>query len=314
MEFGENGARKAGDVEIVGQGLGERFFACGLGFDLLVASEFGGFQEVGNIVAGVLRNHGEGIAGFVAEAGIGEGKFDVDRFLGSAFAVEQDVFENLGREGILQTVAGNTCGGGGRRFVDNDRAWGEGAESSAEPVGECVFVVDIAVLARCDALGAESFQFGIDVFAGLAEFFVGSIAQGADREQQATEFFFKGHEVLVKFGGTIGRFAVAPCADDHEQVAVFFQVGRGDIRHVFHGRADAFFLRFLRGAVGKFFRVARLGSIQNQGFYRSGSWGGNGAKWSSEKAREPSALGGIEPDKCGFDEFSGGFGEWSVRG
>ena len=184
-----------------------------------------------------------------------------------------------------------------------------------EPCGEGVLIIHITILAVGDALGAEFFQVGVDVFAGLAEFLVGCIAERADREADAVESGLGGHQFLVKRGGRLGRIAIAPSGNDDQQVGNLREFGRCEIAHVFHDRFESAFFCFLHGAIGEGFRVSRFGAVEHGEFScRSQSRGGSGCNGSGagQKAAEPSALEGIEAGNQGIQRLALVRIEWSV--
>ena len=90
LELGEHGAGKRGDVVVLAQGIGQQLGADVFHLDFLVAGELGGLDDRLDGVRRIHRDHGQRVARFIGKAGAGEGKFQVQGFLGGTFAIEDD--------------------------------------------------------------------------------------------------------------------------------------------------------------------------------------------------------------------------------
>jgi len=319
---GQEGFRDAGDVQMFQEGLAE---GRGVGMsgdaDLLGAfgvEELEEFLDEFGVVGGP---DAEGITGFVSEAGSGDGDDDVPDVFGGAVPCEFAVqYEPCG-EGMATRPGWGAAGaggwgpggggaggmvGGGSGLRGGGGGIRQGIEGPGQPGGEGFFEVHVAILSGVDALRAELFQPGVQVFAELTELRVVPVAEGAEAESDAFQAGgMIGADFVPECPGVVGRLAIAIGAGDDEEIALGRESGEVAGAQFPDGRGKTALACLFGDLFGQVFGVAGLGAEQDgerlQWFgcgAGSGVGQGDVGEEAGQEAVEPGPL--LRGEGCAF--------------
>ena len=300
VEFIRNGRGERGDVKVVTERVGE-----GLVSEFGIGAESGRGEDAVDDGGPVLGIDPEGVAGLVDEARSLEGELDVEDFLARTGPVEDDLLRDLGGVGVLLVIDHRGHDGAvNRRGRGDGLGFGEGIESACEPGVECRFVIDVAIDAVIDADRSEFGETAVEVFPHFAEVLVAGVAESADRVAQSGDLRHRvAHETLVVTDSGIRRVALAPGADDDEEILDLHEIGWFRVGHVGDGDFEVMFRGSFGDGGGELFTVPRLGSVENGEFAlfsrgehgrEASDSGGRGGTESGKKAREPEGLVAVE--------------------
>ena len=180
--------------------------------------------------------------------------------------------EVLGVEVSADAVAaGPVVLDGGLAEIDVDHAVLRGfvlaaqlGQRRAEPGGGGLVVVEVALQQRRRPRAAQGGEALVEAMADLAELGVGPVAQGQHGEARALEARgVLAHEGRVEAGRALRRLALAPGADDRNEVLGAGEVGGRGLGGVEHAGGEAQAGGVLLGLGGERLGVAGLGGEQD---------------------------------------------------
>ena len=223
----------------------------------------------------VLRHHAQGIARHMDQVRAVQRQLDVARILRRAAAGDADVFHHLRQERVVFAVRsgrwrlrrrahGGQPGGGMRTMCPGRHCRLDLLQHRIDPAAGIGLVIDVAIAARKQALRAQFFQAAVQRLAGLAEKFIGRIAQPQHREAQLRQRrrLASGQEFEER-QRRLGRLAFAMGAGDEQHRFLILQRARLVARQVFRLRRNAGLLRAAGKLARQFRRVAGFAGIQN---------------------------------------------------